>query len=192
MKEGRASSTQASAPAHLGGGGGAGNYNSRHASRRPPPFSLLIGAEGERVGWRGGSGRALRSSYWRELRLLSAFYTPGRPGGAWSADFPQELCRGARRRGRLRSCARPAVVPGRAAERRSCSPSCRWAVRRPGDAGGSRDPASVLCEALRQFDLGCGTECGRCGVVFSLLLQLWEVWTEQEPWTEGVSGAGQS
>lgn len=189
MKEGRAGSTQASAAAHLGG---AGNYNSRHASRRPPPSALLIGAESERVGWRGGSGRALRSSYWRELRLLSAFYIAGRPGGAWSADFPRELWRGARPRGRLRSWARLAVVPGRAAGRRSCSPSCRRAVRRPGDAGGSREPASVLCEALRQFFLGCGTECGLCGVVFSLLLQLWGVWTEREPWTEGVSGAGQS
>lgn len=53
MKERRASSTQASAPAHLGG---AGNYNSRHASRRPPSFSLLIGAEGERVAGGAGAG----------------------------------------------------------------------------------------------------------------------------------------
>lgn len=151
MKEGRAGSTQASAAAHLRG---AGNYNSWHASRRPPPSALLIGAESERVGWRGGSGRGLRRSYWRKLWLLSAFYIPGRPGGAWSADFLRELWGGARPWGRLRSCARLAVVPGRAAERRSCSPSCRWAVQRPGDAGGSREPASVLCEAIQAIRSG--------------------------------------
>lgn len=53
------------------------------------------------------------------------------------------------------------------------------------------EPASVLCEALRRFGWGCGTECERCGD-FCLLFKLWGVWTEREPWTEGVSCAGQS
>lgn len=84
--------------------------------------------------WRGGSGRVFLSSYWRERWLLSAFYIPGLPGGARSADFfffffpPFGLKEGRASAKPLRARA-PVRAPRRssrsAAERRSCSSSCR-------------------------------------------------------------------
>lgn len=189
MKEGRAGSTQASAAAHLRG---AGNYNSWHASRRPPPSALLIGAESERVGWRGGSGRGCGAPIGESYGFCLPF-TSQDDQGAPGARIFFGSCEGARAREAGSARARawrssPAARRSGARARRPVAGLC-GARGTPEGRGSRRLP---FVRRFRQFVLGCGTECGLCGVVFSLLLQLWGVWTEREPWTEGVSGAGQS
>lgn len=131
MKERRASSTQASAPAHLGG---AGNYNSRHASRRPPSFSLLIGAEGERVAGGAGAGGRCGAPIGESYGFCLPFTSRDDQGAPGARGFSSGAVQG-------RAPARPASL-----------------VRAPGGRPRPRGGAALVLAVL---SLGCAAPGGR-------------------------------